>query len=223
MNPFRSFVDLARELRTEVLHRYATDNPYTQAEAAALATRLRELAADCRVAARRMGCTGTEEVIETLLRATVDLFNSPALLRDPYSRANILDGAVPPVARLADDFDAESRWQIPQALPPAEELSERQVSVPEVPVAEVSHSDDFRSVRWYGNEYAFTTMQAACVQILWQAWQRGAPEMSQARILEDAGSASERLRDVFDKGKHGAWGTMIVPGRKGAFRLGKPA
>jgi len=94
---------------------------------------------------------------------------------------------------------------------------------PPPPIEGASHSEDFRSVRWCGTEYAFTTMQAACVQVMWQSWERGAPEMSQVIILEDAGSASERLRDVFDKGKHTAWGTMIVAGRKGAFRLAKPA
>jgi hypothetical protein len=87
-----------------------------------------------------------------------------------------------------------------------------------------SHSPDFRSVRWFGIVYAFTPMQAACVQVLWQAWEHGAPELSQAAILEAAGSAGARLRDVFDmgktKGQHSSWGRMIVSGNtKGSFRL----
>jgi hypothetical protein len=109
MNPFRSFAELALELRSQVLYHYATDNPCTQEEAAALAARLEELAADCRVTARRMGCAGSETAIEALLQATVDLFNAPAQLLDPYSRANHLAAAVPFVAKLADDFDAEAR------------------------------------------------------------------------------------------------------------------
>jgi hypothetical protein len=109
MNPFRAFVDLALELRKRILLRYATGNPYTQEEAAALAARLKALAADCRVAARRMGCAGGEGAVDTLLHAVVELFNAPARQREPYSRANNLAAAVPPVARLADDFDAESR------------------------------------------------------------------------------------------------------------------
>jgi hypothetical protein len=43
--------------------------------------------------------------------------------------------------------------------------------------------------------------------------------ISEATILEAAGSASDRLRDVFNKGGHPAWGTMINLAGKGAFRL----
>ena len=54
MNPFRSFVDLALDLRKQVLYRYATGDSYTPEETTVLATRLKALVADCRVAARRM-------------------------------------------------------------------------------------------------------------------------------------------------------------------------
>jgi len=38
-----------------------------------------------------------------------------------------------------------------------------------------------------------------------------------------AGSDSGRLRDVFEKGQHCAWGELIVPGStKGVFRLADP-
>jgi hypothetical protein len=94
---------------------------------------------------------------------------------------------------------------------------------PAKPASDVSHSDDFRSVRWYGTEYVFTPMQAACVGVLWEAWKRGSPVVGQESILEAAGSGSARLRDVFDKGQHPAWGSMIVPARKGSFRLAGPA
>jgi hypothetical protein len=56
-----------------------------------------------------MGFGGGEEVVEALLQAVEDFFNAPAQLREPYSRANGLLATVPPVAKLADDFDAESR------------------------------------------------------------------------------------------------------------------
>jgi hypothetical protein len=117
MNPFRSLVDLVLELRKQVLHRYATDNPPTQEEAAATDARLREVAADCRVAARRMGCDGGERAVDALVQAAVDalvhaaveLFNAPAQWRDPYSRANHLDTAIPVVTNLADDWEAALR------------------------------------------------------------------------------------------------------------------
>jgi hypothetical protein len=83
------------------------------------------------------------------------------------------------------------------------------------------HSPDFRSVLWFGQYYSFTTGQAACVQIMWNAWEQGTPEMAQQRILGDAGLDSACLLYVF-KG-HAAWGTMIVHGgTKGAFRLQEP-
>jgi hypothetical protein len=86
-----------------------------------------------------------------------------------------------------------------------------------------SHSEDFRSVRWYGTDYTFTATQAACIKVLWEAWEHGTPELGQAFILDAAGSESGRLRDVFEKGKHPAWNKLIVSSRKGVFRLSEPA
>ncbi len=79
------------------------------------------------------------------------------------------------------------------------------------------HSEDFASVKWDGEEYSFSPMQAECVRILWEAWQSGAPALGQAYILEKVGSDSRRLRDLFKV--HPAWGTMIVTPRKGRFQL----
>jgi hypothetical protein len=89
--------------------------------------------------------------------------------------------------------------------------------------ADVAHSDDFRSVRWYGTNYLFTPTQAACVRVLWEAWERGTPVVGQESILETAGSTCCRLRDVFDKAKHPAWDKMIVSPRKGSFSLAEPS
>jgi hypothetical protein len=91
--------------------------------------------------------------------------------------------------------------------------------------ADVVHQPDFRCVRWCGNEYLFTSTQAACVRALYEAWERGRPEVGQVTILQAAGSDGSRLRDLF-KGPgatHEAWGKLIVQGgTKGAFRLAKP-
>jgi hypothetical protein len=84
-----------------------------------------------------------------------------------------------------------------------------------------THTDDFRSVNWYGTEYVFTPTQAACVRVLWEAWERGTPAVGQDAILEAAGSVGGSLRHVFRKGKHPAWGKMIVSPGKGTFRLAK--
>lgn len=85
----------------------------------------------------------------------------------------------------------------------------------------VSHSPDFRSVVWYGREFQFTATQAACVEILWRAWENGAPDIGQERILEDVGSRALRLLDVFRRSE--AWGTMISRGAtRGTYRLQSP-
>ncbi len=90
---------------------------------------------------------------------------------------------------------------------------------------EAKHSTDYHSVLWYGTEYKFTNTQAACVKVLWEAWEQGTPDVGQAAILEEVDSDRRRLSDVFGRGKkrHPAWGTMIQPGAtKGTFRLAEP-
>jgi hypothetical protein len=88
---------------------------------------------------------------------------------------------------------------------------------------DAAHGDDFRCVRWCGQVYEFTAMQAACVKVLWEHWKRGTPIVGQEYILEAANASSGRLRDVFDKGNHAAWDTMIIEARRGAFRLQRVA
>jgi hypothetical protein len=82
-----------------------------------------------------------------------------------------------------------------------------------------THSDDFRSVNWYGKPFTFTATQAACIGILWKARENGTPGVGQGAILDSAGSTGSTLRDVFNKGKHPAWNSMVVSSGKGAFRL----
>lgn len=84
-----------------------------------------------------------------------------------------------------------------------------------------THSPDYRSVDWYGDAYTFTTTQAACVKVLWEAWQSGALAMGAQAILTEAGSEGNRLDQLF-RGHH-AWGTMIVRGETpGTFMLKSP-
>lgn len=100
-----------------------------------------------------------------------------------------------------------------------------EVVEPSEVAADVAHSSDFRSVNWFGSTYTFTSIQAACVSVLWENWDRGTPEVSEHTILEDSRveSSQNRLSHLFEKGKHPAWGRLIVPGStKGTFRLGDP-
>lgn len=83
------------------------------------------------------------------------------------------------------------------------------------------HSDDFRSVNWFGVDHEFTANQAACVKVLWENWEKGCATVGDQTILLAADAASERLPLVFRK--HKAWGTMIVKGMtKGSHKLAPP-
>lgn len=84
---------------------------------------------------------------------------------------------------------------------------------------------DCRCVNWYGTLFSFTGTQAACVKVLVEHYKAGVPEVAEQTILSNewVDSSQQRLAQVFDKGKHPAWGTMIKPGgTKGTFRLVKP-
>ena len=85
-----------------------------------------------------------------------------------------------------------------------------------------THSPDFTEVTWYGEKYLFKKTQALCVEVLWSYWEAGDATARQSTILADAGSVSDRLRDVFDKGKHPAWNTMIQSPVQGGYGLVAP-
>jgi hypothetical protein len=90
------------------------------------------------------------------------------------------------------------------------------------PSAAARHSPDFRSVIWYGTPYTFTGNQAACVKVLWEAWEAGTAHLAQETVLEQAAVESGRLIDVFKD--HPAWGRMVARGpRKGLYSLQPPA
>jgi len=74
-----------------------------------------------------------------------------------------------------------------------------------------THGSDFRDVTWHGTKHIFTPKQAACVSVLWKAWEQGNPFIADGTVLQKAGVGDkQRLRDVFRN--HPAWGTMIVRG-----------
>ena len=78
------------------------------------------------------------------------------------------------------------------------------------------HSPDFASVNWFGTLHVFSTNQAACVRVLWEAWENRTPILAESTIQDAAGVESE-LRHVFRN--HPAWNTMIVSPSKGRYRL----
>jgi len=95
------------------------------------------------------------------------------------------------------------------------------------PESDAAHSPDFRSVHWFGRDYSFTATQAACVKVLWEAWQNQTPEVGDQTVLEKVEANSERLDHVFrlrGRAQHPAWGKMIVAGAtKGSHQLAPPS
>jgi hypothetical protein len=82
----------------------------------------------------------------------------------------------------------------------------------------LKHAEDFRSVIWFGHYFTFTPMQAAAVKILWEAWERGLPDVPQQYILTEIESDSAKLQYLFKKSP--AYRKMIVQGaRSGYYRL----
>ena len=87
----------------------------------------------------------------------------------------------------------------------------------------VSHSTDFRSVRWGENNYSFTANQAPVVRLLYKNWMNRTPDVADETLLmaADHEAPPERLNVLFRD--HPAWNTLIVPGgSKGAHRLADP-
>jgi hypothetical protein len=114
-----------------------------------------------------------------------------------------------------------------QPAQPATSAPGAAVSLANQPSLPARHSEDFRSVHWYGKDYGFTPTQAACLKVLWRNWENGTPEVGEDTILTDpeVDAEAKRIIDVFrdrksPTGYHSAWNTMIVPGStKGAYRL----
>ncbi len=84
-----------------------------------------------------------------------------------------------------------------------------------------AHLSDFRQIYWPDvspQTFTLSETQALVVKQLWDAWQRGEPEVAQADLLRRAGSESGKLADLF-KG-HAAWGTLVRwRGNTGLYRL----
>lgn len=86
---------------------------------------------------------------------------------------------------------------------------------------QVRHSSDFRYVNWFGIDYAFTAMQADAIEILYENWRKGTPDLGEAFILSTIDSDGSQLKDIFKH--HSAWGIMIQQGAtKGSHRLVSP-
>jgi hypothetical protein len=84
---------------------------------------------------------------------------------------------------------------------------------------ELSHSDDFRCVTLHNTRsFTLTPAAALAVQVLYDAYQKGTPELSEEDIMKKIGSPGKRLRDSFRNLE--AWNTLVIQGkRRGTYRL----
>jgi hypothetical protein len=82
------------------------------------------------------------------------------------------------------------------------------------------HSEDFRTILWFGKQYSFTPKQAACMRSLWRAWEKGWKGVSQQDLLSACQSDGSELRGIFKNSP--AWKTIIVSVQKGVYALQPP-
>lgn len=79
------------------------------------------------------------------------------------------------------------------------------------------HSPDFRSVRWFGVDYAFSPAQSLIVKELWAAWEHGTPKVGAAALLEAADMVSDKISELFKRSE--AWGAMVQTDGNGFYWL----
>jgi hypothetical protein len=80
-----------------------------------------------------------------------------------------------------------------------------------------SQTNDYKQVSCDGLDFHFGPVQSAIVAILHRASMDGSPWCSGKAILEQAGSVSTRMADVFKSQPH--WRKLIQSNRRGLYRL----
>ena len=63
-----------------------------------------------------------------------------------------------------------------------------------------THDPKFRTVNWFGEDFAFSPPQAKCIEVLWRFWMQGTPVIREEMVLEVAGTKARSLKDVFAVG-----------------------
>lgn len=82
-----------------------------------------------------------------------------------------------------------------------------------------SHSHDFRCVSLGGSQFTLTSSQAQVVEILHKAYRNSTPDVGKDYILEEIGSPSSRLKNLFRSDAE-AFKALIRSGKKrGTYRL----
>lgn len=75
---------------------------------------------------------------------------------------------------------------------------------------ELSHTEDFSRIVWYGEPFDLSPAQRRVVAHLWAAMERGSPAVSVDTLLQVSELNATRLEAVFRNSK--AWGIVVVRG-----------
>jgi hypothetical protein len=79
-----------------------------------------------------------------------------------------------------------------------------------------------RWARFHQEYFTFSPAQGKVVSVLWEAYQKGAPDMPHRLIIEQADPGGNKLQELFKRNR--ALGTLIVKARDkwGHYRLSLP-
>jgi hypothetical protein len=113
---------------------------------------------------------------------------------------------------------AEERLRFEQANGIVPMSSSSQATADGVPF---SHDATYSAITIDGRCFQLSAKRAAVVRLLHEAWLGGSPWMRDHMLLEQAGSYSARLVDLFKPVK--GWRDIIESDRKGNWRLRLPA
>lgn len=82
------------------------------------------------------------------------------------------------------------------------------------------HTSDYQLVRWKEYSWNFSPKQRVVIRLLWEAWEKGAPEVPQRTLLDAAESECDSLAELFKK--HPAWGVLVTRAGPTIYRLAFP-
>src|SRR5262245_34216974 len=138
--------------------------------------------------------------------------------------------AIPLLSPQAQLSDAERQLAILEGRAPAANITKHVSHTPErlagIPNAQINsqpitgfhHSPDFRDVRLNGEHYILTGREAQLIQILFDAYDTGTPNVSNAWILDRMGTG-KRVRDVFSSKRRYLFEKLVRSDSKGTCRL----
>lgn len=158
-----------------------------------------------------------QEALKPPLRKIAEAFEERG--RDAAPLWNLICGMPTATDQIWDDaFSAVKRAETLAKM----EINERESAHTEQVEKPLSHSLDYRSVRWGDKAFSFTAAQSHAVRALVEAYERGTPDIGQETLLIDCiDTTQEKLATVFRDNP--AWGQMIITGAtKGTFRIADP-